>query len=151
MILADRRLAALFTIFKDFDIEQVFDLVAVDQLLSRAISDVVVMLSWSHYTPIAAGRVVDGILRMMTGGRSAEHWEALRKDLRVDRSFLQLVTDEATPARHGDRRRVDGAVNRQLAERAWTLMNRYLHYRITGGHPLDPVAFPVLEGEAQPS
>jgi hypothetical protein len=146
LVLADRRLAALMTIFPDHSFEEVFDLVAVDIALMRALSDTVVMLTWGHYAPIAAGRVSESILRMLAGGRSPADWEMMRSTLRVDRAYLQLLTDRAVAPRHGHRERVDAETNRQLAERAWTLMNRYLAYRLSGEKPLEPEAFPVLKG-----
>lgn len=112
----------------------------------RALSDVAAMLTWGHYTPIAAGRVAESILRMLTGGRSPADWEKMRAILRIDRAYIQLLTDRAVAPRHGHREYVDGATNRTLAERAWTLMNRYLAYRLGGNKELPPQSFPVLQG-----
>ena len=147
-VLADRRLAKLMTIFPDYSFEQVLGLVISDVALMRVLSDVVVILTWQHYCPIAAGRVVDSILRMLTGGQSrSSDWQKMRETLRVDEAYLRLLTDRSKGLRHGDREYVDSQTNRQLAERAWTLMNRYLAYRLGGNQPLDHEKFPLMQGE----
>jgi hypothetical protein len=146
LILADRKLGALCTAFDAEDLEAVTDLVLVDPLLARVLSDVVVVLTWGHYAPIACGRVADSLVRMLTGGRKPSHWEQMQAILNVDRCYVQLLTDHSAPPRHGDRQEVSGRVNRQLAERAWTLMNRYLAYRLGGNVPLDETDFPTLQG-----
>ena len=146
LVLADRRLSGLMTIFPEHNFEEVFDLVAADISLMRALSDVAVMLTWGHYAPIAAGRVAESILRMLTGGRTAADWSTMRSVLRIDRAYLQLLTDFAVAPRHGHREYVDAATNRLLAERSWTLMNRYLAYRLSGERALDPISFPDLGG-----
>ena len=146
LVLANRQLGALMTVFASQSSEDVFELVATDVALMRVLSDVAVMLTWGHYAPIAAGRVAENILRMLTGGRSPDDWSKMRDILRVDRPYLQLLTDRAVAPRHGNREYVDGKTNRMLAERSWTLMNRYLAYRLTGGQALDPSAYPELHG-----
>lgn len=144
IVLADRKLASAAKAISAASFEDVLELAVLDVQVARLMSDAAVMLSWPHYTPIAAGRVVDGLVRLLTGGRSAAHWASLRSILRVDRSFVQFITDLATPARHGDRVYVSGPDNSRLARRAWILLDRYVAYRLHGN--LDPTAFPVLEG-----
>lgn len=146
LILADRRLAKLMTVFPEYSFEQVFDLVAEDVALMRVLSDTVIILTWPHYNPIAAARITESILRLLTGGRTQADWEKMRTTLRVDRAYLQPLTDHGVGPRHGDRQYVDSTTNRLLAERAWTLMNRYLAYRLSGEIPLDPEKFPMVQG-----
>lgn len=107
-------------------------------------SDAAVMLSWPHYAPIAAGRIIDGLVRLVAGGRSPAHWESFRAAMRVDRAWLQFVTDQAVAPRHGDRRYVSGPDNNRLATRTWVLIDRFIALRLGG--PLDHTAFPILSG-----
>jgi hypothetical protein len=146
LALADRTLATCCAHFNAHNSEAIIDLAICDIHLARALADVSVMLSWPHYAPIAAGRVIDTIVRMLTGGRSTADWEAARATINVDRAYLQRLSDEATPARHGDRRYVAGKDVRILAERAWTVMDRYLALRLQNATSLDPNLFPLLEG-----
>ncbi|MEI9928700.1 MAG: hypothetical protein WDN44_14645 [Sphingomonas sp.] len=146
LVLADRRLADRCTAYGSHDIEAIADLAISEPQLARALSDVAIMLSWPHYVPIAAGRVLESIVHMVAGGKSAAHWDILRSRLNVNRAYLDLLTEESKAPRHGNRRYVPGPRNRELAERAWTLMDRYITYRFGGCAPLDPVRFPVLAG-----
>jgi hypothetical protein len=144
LALADRRLATITSDFVSANYETVVDLALTDVKVARLLSDVTSMLTWSHYAPIAAGRVADSVVRLLTDGRSSRHWEEAREILRMDRAYLQLLTNHAAPPRHGDRQSVPGEANSELARRAWTIMVRYLEYRLSGD--LDPAKHPLLVG-----
>lgn len=146
LLLADRSLAGLMTIFETIKPERLIEEIVGDIRLARAVSDLSVMLSWPHYAPIAAGRVADSITRLITGGRSPADWQATREALRVDKPFVMMLTDHGAPPRHGDRQYVSGATNKELARRAWMLMDRYLTLRLAGGSSLDPALYPELTG-----
>jgi hypothetical protein len=147
IIFADRKLAAAATSISAAAFDDVLELAIADIQVARLMSDAAVMLSWPHYSPIAAGRIVDGLVRQLTGGRTAGHWATLRSILRVDRAYVQFITDLATPPRHGDRLYVPGPDNSRLARRTWILLDRFVAYRLHG--PLDPTAFPMLQGDDQ--
>ncbi len=145
-ILADRRLGRLFSVHEHYDFETILELVVTDIGIARLLSDVTSMLAWPHYAPIAAGRVAESIRLLLTGGRSAADWATMRDQLNVDRAYLQLLTDHSTPPRHGDRQYVDAATNSTLAERAWTLADRFLAFRLGGSKSLDVERYPQLKG-----
>lgn len=146
LLLADRNLAKLMTVFETIEPERLIEEIVGDVPLARAVSDIAIMLSWPHYAPIAAGRVADSITRLLTGGRTPADWQKMREALRVDKPFVMMLTDHGTPPRHGDRQHVSGDVNRELARRAWTLMNRYLTLRLGPESTLDPTIYPELRG-----
>lgn len=146
LILADRRLGRLFSVHENHSFVEILELVVTDIGITRLLADVTSMLTWTHYAPIAAGRVSESIRLLLTGGRSAANWEQMRNWLNVDRAYLQLLTDHATPPRHGDRQYVDATTNSTLAERAWTLTDRFLVFKLNGSEPLDRERYPQLQG-----
>lgn len=144
LVLADGNLRRIFGPFLRDNFEAVVDLAHVEGHVARLLSDATVMLTWSHYAPIAAGRVAEAIRQLLTDGRSPASWAKMREMLRVDRAFVELLTDYSKNPRHGHREYVPGEVNSELAWRAWTLLGRYLALRVHG--PLDPQEYPLLTG-----
>lgn len=145
-IIADRRFARFSPARDAASLERLTDFAMSEVPFARVLSDVVVMLSTPHYAPIAAGRVAESLLRMLTEGRSSADWLTMQGILRIDRAYLQLLSDHSKPPRHGERAYVDGATNEELVTRAWTLMSRYVEYRLNESQGLDPNRFPVLKG-----
>jgi hypothetical protein len=146
LLFGDRRLAACVHSFTVEDLEAVADLVMLDPNLARALSDAVSVMAWPHYSPIACGRVADSLSRLLTPEGEQPKWSRLHEVLRVDRPYVQPLSDYSAGPRHGDRQSVTGDVTSDLAARAWTLFDRYLAYRLGGDRPLDPVGFPTLHG-----
>ena len=146
LLVGDQRLAASIRSFTSDDLEAVADLVLCDPPLSRALSDVVSVMSWPHYSPIACGRVADSLLRLLTPESGRRDWARLHEVLRVDRAYVQPLSDYSIPPRHGDRQAVTGEITSDLASRAWTLFDRYLSHRLGGSKPLDPDLYPTLHG-----
>ena len=145
-ILADRRMAALCRAFGKDGIDRVVGMVATDQQLARVLSDLMMSLSIPHYSPISCGRVAEGILRLLTDDKGPAAWSEMRTVLRVDEAYLRLLTEHSKQPRHGHRVMVEAVVTSELLMRAWSLLDRYLAYRLGGGQPLDEQSFPVLRG-----
>lgn len=146
VILADRRLGGILSVYEGYGFEAVLELVATDIGIARLMADITSMLTWTHYAPIAAGRAAESIRLLLTGGRTKADWARMQELLNVDRAYLQLLTDHSAPPRHGDRQYVDATTNGTLAARAWTLTDRFLAYRLGGSQPLDIERYPLLVG-----
>lgn len=144
LVLCDRKLAATHS-FDGSDIPRLADLFLLDLPVSLALSDLLMMLGKTHYSPIAGGRVADSIARLMSpsGDRKAA-WKYLRSELHVDEAFVQLLSKTSARSRHGDREFVSADRTTEIARRAWILMFRYLRWRLDG--PLDLTEFPLLMG-----
>lgn len=142
--LGDRSLAAEHD-FSLHDLEVLADLALLDLKLALMISDVLMTLGKPHYSPIACGRVADGIARLLTPHAERKiQWEEVRKCLRVDEQFLRSLSDVSKSSRHADRTEVVAELNHRSAHRLWNLVGRFLRYRIDGH--LDPIKFPILKG-----
>lgn len=143
-ILAQRELAVLCKNAGLDDIEAIYDEAINSIALAQTLSDAIKMLYIADYAPIAAGRIADSLARLVygTGGRAA--WAKLHTELRVSRSFVEPLSEHSKSARHGDRVYVPAQIVRLLADRSWTLISRYLAWKLNG--PLDEVRFPQLVG-----
>ncbi len=130
--------------FTDEDIEIISDLLIADHALGQAMSDLISMLSRTHYAPISYGRVVESIARLVAPlEKPKSMWKRARDELNVSESFLRQLTDVSTDPRHGKRTPVSADSNRRLSEMSWKLMDRYLHYRLRNG-ALPDDEFPML-------
>lgn len=127
------------------DSERIAELAMSDFPLSLALSDLMMMLSKTHYSPIAAGRVADSLARLIAPGESPKTaWPKLHAALRADEAYIKFLTEHSKASRHGDRQYLPGEITQELARRAWTLMGRYLRLRLDG--PLDSALYPMLHG-----
>lgn len=144
VILGDRQLAALGS-FSEEDIRRIAQLTLEDFPLALALSDLLMVLAKTHYSPIACGRVADGLARLIAPDEKPKQaWSSLHATLRVDDAYVRLLSEHSKASRHGDREYVPGDITQELARRAWMLMDRYLRFRLDGA--LDPDVYPVLSG-----
>jgi hypothetical protein len=148
IVLADRRSAKLTQSFQDDDTDEMMSLVIEDHDLRQTLGDLMLAISKTHYAPIACGRVIDSLRRMITPPGTAsdgEGWAAMRRALNADKAYLDFVMERSKGPRHGHRERVSGNANRELLTRAWTLLDRYIALRRRGS-PLTVEDFPLLQG-----
>lgn len=146
LALAERRLSGLCTAYSSSDVSEIADFVLTQPALAHVFRDVMMMLTKTHYAPISAGRVIDSLVRHMTGGKGAAEWAEFRQNLNLSERYLKLMTTTSAGPRHGDRLFVPGDVVFDLSVRAWTVFNRYLHFLKNEKRALDADAFPTLTG-----
>ena len=71
----------------------------------------------------------------------------MRQALNLDRTYIKPITDHAMAPRHGEHKSLPVEIDTMLLLRAWTIMDRYLHYRQNGqSAPLLEKDFPILKG-----
>ncbi len=145
VVLGDREMAKLCTAYTEHSADAVLELVLTNNDLARVLSDAMRTLSQPHYSPISCGRIAEGLARLVGGNDRRAAWPALRDALNVEEAYLKLLTEHSKAPRHGDNVAVAGAVTRELSIRAWTLIDRYFHYRLGGGKALDRQRFPRLQ------
>jgi hypothetical protein len=129
-------------------IGRIWDLVVSDPPLFQALDDLIVSITLPHHAPVGCARAIEGLRNLIatSGAPVSQAWEQMRYALRLDRSFLQLITDTSAGPRHGDRSYIPGATITEIFRRSWIIMDRYLEYRKRGNIPLPATDFPVLAG-----
>lgn len=130
-----------------FDIAASF--VMKDVELRLALRDLVSSLSTLNYSAIAAGRAVEAIRHRIAPAAASEGeaWAMLREHLRLERSYLQPLTDASRKPRHGQRAisNEERHIQHDITVRAWTVMHRYLRYLKRGlAEPLPEAEYPYL-------
>lgn len=148
LVYGDQELGHLISSFAEEAVDEVVDLVLQDLPLRHAITDLMSMLWWPSYAPIACGRVIDSVRRMITPPEAPEGvaWAAMREALNLDEAYLRFVTNLSRGPRHGHRVEVSGTDNREMSVRAWTVLNRYIAFVRGGRKPLPTTNYPLLEG-----
>jgi hypothetical protein len=127
---------------------KMWDLVVTDPALFQALDDLIVSITLPHHSSVNCARAVEGLRHLIAapGASASQAWEQMRDALRLDRSFLQLITDTSTAPRHGDRAYIPGATTTEVVRRSWIIMDRFLEYRKRGNTPLPAADFPMLTG-----
>jgi hypothetical protein len=150
LVLRDRPLSALCTAFsadsESFD--EVLDFVFRDLRLSRAIRDLVESIGGPHIIPTNCARSIETIRSIMVPAHvpRKDGWAYMQEHLRVTADYLKIITDHGIGPRHGDIKYVPGELTRVIADRSWTVMNRYLEYLKRCAKPLPLSEFPLLTG-----
>lgn len=148
LILRDRPLSALCTAFsadsESFD--GVLDFVFQDLRLSRAIRDLVESIAGPHIIPTNCARSIETLRSIMLPANVERNrgWAFMQENLRVSEAYLKFITDHGVGPRHGNLQYVSADMTRAIADRSWTIMNRYFEYLKRGRQPLPLSEFPVL-------
>jgi len=130
------------------DFEDVLDIVQGNLNLRLAIHDLILALNTLNYPNVAAARSVEALRHIMAPPNTPESqaWEILRTNLRIERPYLQFITDNSRQARHGNRETAVGTVQAEATVRAWAIMNRFLEFMKRGGNnPLPEDEFRLLK------
>lgn len=138
-------LCTAYSLSAGFD--EVHSMVLSEPTLFMAFNDLIAAITLPHKAPVNCARAMDRLKHLITPSNQNKDkaaWEAMRSALRIDETYLKFITDSSTAPRHGRPDHVSGAITTEVTVRAWTVMNRYLEYRKSGG--VLPSALPVLTG-----
>jgi hypothetical protein len=143
-------LAGICTVLSQSDLSSnAFDdtlkIVLSEPSLFAALNDLMVGITQHHQAPIVGARAVERLRHLIAPGSSVnDGWAALRENLRIERPYVQFITDLSVGPRHGDPTYVPGEPTTETIRRAWVIMNRFLEYRKRGNLPLPISEFPSL-------
>jgi hypothetical protein len=131
----DQSLSTLCTAFNldcDFDVVQVLVLQEPD--LFMALHDLIEAISIPHVSLVNCARCVERIKHLLAsiGQSDKQAWTTMRTTLMIDESYIRYVTDNSKDSRHGKGSCVDGSVTTEVTRRAWSILDRYLHYKKNG-------------------
>ncbi len=150
LALRDHPLSTLCTAFspdaESFD--QVLEFLFQDLRLSRAIRDLIESIGGPHIIPTNCARAIETIRSIMLPANvERKHgWAFMQENLRVSAEYLKVITDHGVGPRHGDLKYVPAELTRVIADRSWTVTNRYFEYLKRGKVALPLSEFPILTG-----
>lgn len=125
--------------------DTVLRLVIPEYPIFGVLHDLAEAITQTHVAPTNCGRAIDGLRHAIAPSVSRdEQWKALRDNLRVEKAYLQIITDLSTGPRHGDPAHIPGPIVKDVVERTWTVMNRYFEFLKRGKQPLRELEFPTL-------
>jgi hypothetical protein len=111
----------------------------------KHIHDLTSTLSHPLEIPVNCGRAIEGLSKLISPTADAKgRWETLRHNLNLTRDYVQLISDLSTNPRHGDIGPQSMPRLFEVRNRAWIIMNRFLHFRKGGSVQLEISDFPLL-------
>jgi hypothetical protein len=127
--------------------QEICRLVISNSAIVLALNDLIAANMNQHLATINCARAVEGLRHVISpGARQSASWQGIRTALRLDESYLRLITDNSIQHRHGDRVRIGAPLAKQIIQRSWTVMDRFFEYALRGYQPLPISEFPLLKG-----
>lgn len=149
--LSQRDLAPLCTAFNEYkNYKELKNIATADQAMSLALSDLIMAQTAPLLAEVNCGRAIEGIRHIIAGqGTEAKAaWPIMREALKIDKSYLDLITDNSIPRRHGELKIIEENTVQEILRHSWTIMDRFFHYRLQGDTLLSVDQFPILSDEA---
>jgi hypothetical protein len=135
-------------IHKQEGFNQAIVLAISNHTLSMILRDITDGLRSNYQGVIGAARAMDGICNHFVpdGMTRKDGWPLMQKALNASENYIKSITRRSEGPRHANWDDYSAEKeNREAAERAWILVNRFLEYRKRGDQPLPSSDFPFLE------
>jgi hypothetical protein len=121
-------------------------LVLPEQDIYMALGDLTETITQPDRTQVNCGRVVETIRTLIDPNPQRRlAWNTLSERLNISASYLKLITDQSIAHRHGDYVETDNELGGAVRDRTWSVMNRFLEYRLGGNQTLPLAEFPLLD------
>jgi hypothetical protein len=149
LVFSDERLAP---ICKSYDLTNGFPemlkIVLGDPAIFSLLHDLIRAITVPHASTVTCARVVDGIKHLIASAATTrtQEWLQMREALRVDETYLRLITDYSKDSRHGKAVRIPGNITTEITKRSWKIMDRFLEYKKRNAGPLPITEYPILFG-----
>lgn len=132
------------------DMRDLMKYVVTSPTLMLALHDLTSAIRHGNNSLTNCGRAIEAIRKALWGKdettdtEQKQAWEKMRNTLRVSRSYLEVITSASTAPRHGSSAYIPAATRQDVLRKAWTVMNRFLQYRLSGDQPLAEADYPIL-------
>jgi hypothetical protein len=149
LLMQHPNLAALCTSFRltdPLEFWRVLQIVLSDSSLCMAFNDLNESITLTHHATHSCARCIERLRNSMCGASmDRKHaWIQFGDNLRVSKTYMDFITDRAAGSRHGDPTFIPGPEVKEVLERSWTIINRFLEYRKRGNTTLPLSEFPLL-------
>jgi hypothetical protein len=128
------------------NVGKALELVITDIDLAFSLRDLVSAITYIDESVINCARAIDGI-RQIFGENEDDKmtgWRLLQENLRLTEDYVKFITKTSEKARHGNREHIPGSTVNEVTARSWTIMNRFVEYRLRGNQPLPATEFQLL-------
>jgi hypothetical protein len=128
------------------NLQETLHLVWTEPALFFAFRDLIEAITLPHRASVCCARAVEGLRNLIAvqGQARGQAWAEFNRALQLEASYTKLITANSVGTRHGDHERISGEVTKEITRRSWTIMDRFLRYRLGGNKPLDAKQFPLL-------
>ena len=132
------------------DMRDLMKLVVTNPTLMLALHDLTSAIRHGNNSLTNCGRAIEAMRKALWGKDEAtdaeqkQAWEKMRNTLRISRPYLETITSASTAPRHGSSAYIPAATRQDILRKAWTVMNRFLQYRLGGDQPLAETDYPTL-------
>ena len=114
--------------------------------LAIAMNDLTASAAGINLVFVNCARAVDTIRNLISPNTDAiDGWKNMQQQLNISRDYLTFVTGLSKGHRHGDYGALDDDKTEDARQRAWIIMDRFLHFLKGGSVPLDRSLFPELQ------
>ncbi len=153
-IIQDLSLAELCTAYslesgdaRPTPLDSVIQIVCQDPQIWLALDEVITAGYKHNSITVNCARAIETLRHAMAppGSSRGKAWELFRKNLRVGKDYLALITDTSASDRHGEGNFTPGSVTTEIVRRTRTVMNRFLEFRKGNNQPLNEADFPMLD------
>jgi hypothetical protein len=127
------------------DIQPILRIALSDPTIYVALIDLISSLPTAQEATVRCGRAVDAIRHHMAPQNDRKAgWPAMRDNLNLTQQYLEFITDVSKGPRHGEVKSNTFSTSQEVLNRAWTVMNRFLEFKIRGNQQLPLPEFPIL-------
>ena len=150
LLAQDQRLVNACTAFRagpppNPDMTTILNAVLTEPPLFMALNDLIAAIALPHHSSVTCARAVERLRNIIAPSASRkDSWESLRRNLNIERDYVEFVTSHSTGPRHGDPQHVPGTITMEITLRAWNIMNRFLEFRKRNNVALPISEFPML-------
>jgi hypothetical protein len=129
---------------RDFD--KILEIVLAEPALFMALRDLIEAITSPQRAAVNCARAIRALRHFFEppGGSAEARWLAIREKLQISRSYMREITQPSRTPGHADRPEIPGAVTKDVIDRAWIVMNRFLEFLKRDGQPLPLSEFPLL-------
>jgi hypothetical protein len=138
---------ASFNIDDAVERQQVAEIFRTNRIMQMALFDLIQTITTMDTVHVNCNRVMESIRRTISPNvkNESKAWEAMHAALNISQDYQKFISDVSKKPRHGNR---DIAPNfdeaKEITQRSWTIMNRYIEYERRGKQPLNDPNFPFL-------
>jgi hypothetical protein len=148
LLLEDKTLPPLVKSYDMKNIRDITQIVMSNPAIFMAMNDLILAITLPHHSPVNCARAVEGIRHLIAGSdiKAEDQWNLMRTALNVDKAYLKMLTDTSANPRHGNREHIIGSLTREITQRAWIIMDRFLQYKKGNDKALTSPEYPLLVG-----